>query len=78
MKLSTNHPLVRQEFKDAYDSYNPPAYRVTYYMTNREYTRAMNVISLMWRPDNQKNYTHTKHNLIRSLVGLQCITRINP
>jgi hypothetical protein len=78
LNLSTNHPIVKQAFTDGYDSYNPPAYRVTYYMTNREYTRAMNVIAMSWRPDNQRNYTHTKQNIIRSLVGLMSITRINP
>jgi hypothetical protein len=76
--------LLDETFKDnpfveGYESYNPPVYRIEYYMTQREYSKALSYIGVMWTPsDNASHFMFARNKMISSLVGHSIRFKINP
>jgi hypothetical protein len=66
----------REPYNEGAESFAPPAYRIDYYMTQRDYTRAMRAIDVMWMPSNVSNFTFMRNKLNNSLIGHCCMTKI--
>lgn len=69
---------IQEAFEEGSKQYNPPAYRVEYYMTQKEYTSVMRSIDAMWNPSNISNYTFWKHKITSNIHANIIRVKINP
>jgi hypothetical protein len=66
----------QQALEEAQENHIVPAFHIKYFMTHKEYTRALQAIDCYWNCTS--SHTFWKQKISTSIVGQLVIVKINP